>query len=285
MAAAEAIHLAAFDLDGTLLNSQLVIAPGNLALLRAVADRGIHLALASGRTRMSIKPHIEAIGRPAAAIACNGARICFPGADGEALGEVCAERSLPHEVLSELIEFCRANELMHNLYVGDDIVGPIESEQGPMRYYRDLYAQRTGVQHRLADTREWADADSAKFLIVCAPDQRDRLYVRMRAQFGSRTDMVKTNPEYLEFLTPGVHKGWGLQALCAGLGVDLAATLALGDGDNDVQLLQAAGYGVCMANGSKACRAAANYITPEGHDGAGIQQGLAWAGLTAQPAR
>ncbi|HTL52884.1 MAG TPA: HAD hydrolase family protein, partial [Planctomycetota bacterium] len=157
--------------------------------------------------------------------------------------------------------------------------GPLEADRDPMRYYRDLYAERTHVTHRLSDTRAYANADSAKFLIVTSPTRRDQLYVSMHPQFGRRTDMVKTNPEYLEFLTPGVHKGWGLQALCSALRIDPARVLAVGDGDNDVELLRAAGVGVCLANGSKACRAAARYVTPSNHDGAGVAEALAYAGV------
>lgn len=273
------VQLAAFDLDGTLLNSELRIADDNLTRLRKLSDRGVTLALASGRTRMSIKPYIEQIDRPVAVIACNGARVCFPGARGVALGDICAERSLPTDVLTELIEFCHGEQLMHNLYIGDEILGPRESIQDPMKYYRDLYATRTNVVHRLVDTRNHAQAESAKFLIVCAPARRDRLFIHLRPQFSRRCDLVKTNPEYLEFLTLGVHKGWGLQALCSGLQIDPTRVLAVGDGDNDIELLRTAGRGVCLANGSKDCRAAANFITAADHDGAGIAEALDWAGL------
>lgn len=67
----------------------------------------------------------------------------------------------------------------------------------------------------------------------------------------------------------GVSKADALRALCAHWGIGTEDTLALGDGDNDLEMLRAAGLGVAMGNASAEVRRAAGFVTEDNdHDGA-----------------
>lgn len=65
-----------------------------------------------------------------------------------------------------------------------------------------------------------------------------------------------------ELINKQFNKGTGVRRLAAGLGVPLADTIAFGDSMNDVEMLEAAGTGVCMANGSQALQAMADMVCP-----------------------
>ena len=72
-------------------------------------------------------------------------------------------------------------------------------------------------------------------------------------------------------MAQGVNKGVALRQLCAMLQIDPQRVLAVGDNDNDIPLLQAAGYGVAMGNGSPGLKAVADWIAPTiADDGAAI---------------
>ena len=69
------------------------------------------------------------------------------------------------------------------------------------------------------------------------------------------------------------NKGAGLLALCGHLGIDPAQAMALGDGSNDLAMIQAAGLGVAMANADPAVLAAADYVTGS-NDESGVAQAI-----------
>ena len=63
------------------------------------------------------------------------------------------------------------------------------------------------------------------------------------------------------------NKGDALKALCAMLGVDVAHSMAFGDGSNDLTMLRAAGIGVAMGNAAPEVQAAADYVTRTNEEG------------------
>jgi hydroxymethylpyrimidine pyrophosphatase-like HAD family hydrolase len=74
-------------------------------------------------------------------------------------------------------------------------------------------------------------------------------------------DFVRSEEILFEVLPKGVHKGLALERLSEHLGIDIRRTVAIGDYDNDVGMLKAAGVGVAVANASPKALAAADYIT------------------------
>ena len=70
-----------------------------------------------------------------------------------------------------------------------------------------------------------------------------------------------SGPEYLEFVKKGVSKGNALRETAQKAGVPLSQVIAIGDSDNDLSMIQAAGLGIAVANGQAHVKAAADYIT------------------------
>lgn len=72
----------------------------------------------------------------------------------------------------------------------------------------------------------------------------------------------------MEINASGVSKAKGLSTLCAHLGIDLAECMAVGDADNDVEMLKAVGFGVAMGNALPVVKAAAGAVMSDcNHDG------------------
>ena len=74
--------------------------------------------------------------------------------------------------------------------------------------------------------------------------------------------------------TKGISKGLALRKLAADLGIPLQQFLAMGDSENDLEMIQAAGVGVAVANARDEVRAAADYVT-EKRDGDGFAEAMA----------
>jgi hydroxymethylpyrimidine pyrophosphatase-like HAD family hydrolase len=67
---------------------------------------------------------------------------------------------------------------------------------------------------------------------------------------------------FLEFLSPRVNKGRAVRNVARRLGVDLEATLAIGDQLNDIEMLATVGTGVAMAGAPDAVKAVARLVAP-----------------------
>ena len=72
-------------------------------------------------------------------------------------------------------------------------------------------------------------------------------------------------------MKPGIDKGVALKIACEELRISLEEVVACGDMDNDIPMIEAAGTGICLANGSENTKKAADIITEKDvyHDGLG----------------
>ena len=78
---------------------------------------------------------------------------------------------------------------------------------------------------------------------------------------GDEADVVSSSTMTLEVLPHGVNKGKAIAAISEKLSIPLSDMVAFGDWDNDIGMLRTAGTGICMANGSEAAKAAADFVT------------------------
>ena len=263
------IKLLSLDLDGTLLRPDRTIGARTRAALSAAHARGVHVVLNSGRMTVSMEFAADLLDFDLHLISYNGAVVAAPRAAGR---RKLFERPLPAEVAKELALFAKARGLQLNYYL-DDL---IYSEDGPrLRPHIELYVERTGSPYRfVAQIEGYLDRAPYKVLFVVEPGLRDELEAELTPRYGSRATITRTDPEYLEFLHPEVDKGKGLQELCGKLNIPLDAVMAVGDADNDLPMLSAAGWGVGMANARPRVRAAADALTQAGCNEDGVAEAV-----------
>jgi hydroxymethylpyrimidine pyrophosphatase-like HAD family hydrolase len=84
----------------------------------------------------------------------------------------------------------------------------------------------------------------------------------MLARFDGRMYISKSLPYFLEFASPQVTKASGLAFVAEHLGFTAAETVAFGDGENDVPMLEWAGYGVAVENANDLVLAVADFVCP-----------------------
>jgi hydroxymethylpyrimidine pyrophosphatase-like HAD family hydrolase len=113
-----------------------------------------------------------------------------------------------------------------------------------------------------------------KVLYVVDPKRRNVIQEELAPRLGPRATMMRTDPEYLEFLDPGIDKGVGLTRLAESLGIPLGQVMAIGDGENDIAMLAAAGWPVAMANAGPLCRAAGKFFTQRDNDHDGVAEAV-----------
>jgi 5-amino-6-(5-phospho-D-ribitylamino)uracil phosphatase len=184
--------------------------------------------------------------------------ICYQGAvvvggDGAWLLHVPIEL----EVAREAIAAVEAEGYDPNVYVGDELY--VSRVTGGSRAYADF--QHIPI-HAVGDVKAWLTDAPTKIVCVGDPDELDVLGDRMRARFAGRLWVTKSLPKFLEFATLGVSKGSGLEFLAERFGFSRDRTIAFGDGENDVELVEWAGYGIAVDNAHERVKAAADWICP-----------------------
>lgn len=83
---------------------------------------------------------------------------------------------------------------------------------------------------------------------------------KLKNQIGSLSDIIFTSAKLLEVLPKGVTKVTGIKRLANSLEIGMCEVMAFGDYDNDIEMLNAAGLGVAVENGSAAAKASADLV-------------------------
>jgi Cof subfamily protein (haloacid dehalogenase superfamily) len=164
---------------------------------------------------------------------------------------------IPLEVAREAIEALNAKGFGLNCYVNDELyVAEVTPEARRYADFQDLEL------HPVGDLLEWLDEAPTKLVVINDPEVLDELKEQMLAQFDGRLYISKSLPYFLEFASPEVTKATGLQFLADHLGFARARTVAFGDGENDVELVEWAGYGVAVENADEVVKEVADYVCP-----------------------
>jgi Cof subfamily protein (haloacid dehalogenase superfamily) len=144
-----------------------------------------------------------------------------------------------------------------NAYVDDELYVAAATPEA------HAYADLNRIEmHVVGDLREWLHDDPTKLVAVGDPDALDRLEAELKPRFAGRLFVSKSLPHFLEFAHPDVSKGSGLQFVADRLGFTAAETVACGDGENDRELLDWAGFRVAVANAHREILARADLVVP-----------------------
>lgn len=267
-----AIKLIVTDMDGTLFDEDHVTVPArNITALRAARERGIKLALASGRTWSILKDAAEQLGGVDYTILSNGAAI-----RDAATGEYIYENGFPNSQAVALIRGLVQEDLPFEIYCrGQNYLRPLDTERlGEALLspgFAQLYLKRGVV---LAPDLEAAleGRPMEKINLFYAPPERQEA-LREMAQATGPVEISKALERNMEFNYGGASKGTALAALAARLGFAPEEVMAFGDAGNDLTMLRWAGWSFAMANGTEAAKAAAKYQTASNVE-AGVGQAV-----------
>ena len=154
-------RLAAFDLDGTLLNSEHTLSTKNRDALQALAAKDILVVLVSGRMHRSIKPVSDQIGLENPIISYNGGMV-----QHATTGEVYHHTPVPGEHAMAVVSDCIEQNLHLNFCLNDELY------VAERNAWSDLYEARTGVPATpVGDLRELAGKTPTKLLIIHTPEK------------------------------------------------------------------------------------------------------------------
>jgi Cof subfamily protein (haloacid dehalogenase superfamily) len=185
--------------------------------------------------------------------------VCYQGAvvaDPET-GTFLRHEPIPLEAAKEAIAAVEDEGFGLNCYVGDELY--VASETPEARAYAEF--QHLPI-HTVGPLLEWLEEPPTKLVAIGEPHVLDGLEERMKALFDGRLYISKSLPYFLEFASPAVTKASGIEFVAQHVGFARERTVAFGDGENDVELLEWAGYAVAVANAHERVLALADFVCP-----------------------
>jgi Cof subfamily protein (haloacid dehalogenase superfamily) len=263
--------LVLLDVDGTLMGPDRIVTPGVVRAVRDVVDAGAHVGFATGRNVAGIVGAHGQLRIEGPHIVLNGAQIRRGGRAVQTWGLDAAHREA-------VLALCAEQGLYAELYTDDAV---LVTEMDP--FYKPHWDEVIGQP--LGSIAEHPDlvADTIKMTIVALDDaQRDAVVAAVRAlgmNAGAATSPVTPGFTYINITAPEADKGRAVVAAAAAIGVGPDRVVAVGDGVNDLPMLEVAGTAVAMGDAPDVVRAAAHHVVPDvAADGAAVALAavLAW---------
>lgn len=255
------IKLVAIDIDGTLVNEEKVVTKNVHEAIQRAIDQGVKIVLCTGRPIEGIRPYLEELGlqnEEDYVISHNGA--CITRTD---TNEVVVDVPMKLEDIKELYEFgknyppdiCVLNEehfyMIFPKGTDPDIDESLIDESNTINMNLETISiEELTEESHLLKLLYFGEKEEVNVIEQALPEEyRDRFYV------------VRSQEYLIEVMVQNTNKGTALEKLADHLGFTMDEVMAIGDGENDYEMIEAAGLGVVMDNGTHRLKGIANEIT------------------------
>ena len=263
MAEGTGIRLVVLDLDQTVFGIDLAISPRVHSAIANARARGTAITIATGRDAKLAARFAREMGITAPIICAQGGCIYDHGAD-QVLHDVRLRRELVPRILKA------AEDYGWNIHfeVFDRAYLPAHSNHPPVLFELMRYTRWARVGNLLHDMPE---CPHKVIVTLSRTEDHGRIVREINEALQGELRIVQSHPYLVEGLPAGVDKGHGLRWLTDYLGVRQSEIMAVGDSEADVPMIEWAGVGVAMGNGSEAAKAAADWVAPTlQEDGAAV---------------
>ena len=259
--------LIAFDVDGTLLNSQKKISPATAAAIREAAHKGKEVALSTGRSLAECEEFFQVIPEFRYLILSSGAVVYDRKKE-----EIIFSKPIPKEAADLLLDISEEQDIMQQMFEVYQPFMPAEKmsrlEDYEMGIYQKLFEK---TMKPVEDVRAYYEKNQPELMKFNfyhrTPAAREVTRERI-LKTGLPLEVVYSETTSIECNAMGISKGLGLRMLCEKTGIKPEETIAVGDADNDVEILKAAGLAIAMGNAREHVKEICDVIVADNdHDG------------------
>ncbi len=219
------------DIDGTILRSDHSLSPRVARAVTSLEQAGILVCLATGRSWEALEPLYSRLKLSGPTICYNGAFLAG-GPEGQKLNEILLNDTAARFAVGKAREHSMEFVAYRHTVLLYETEGPF------VRAYR----KRVGLKGTQVNFDSISNLELTKMIIMSEHEKLEEVQAGLRGRFSS-DELVSTfsDPSFLELIEGGVDKGKGLRDVCSLKGISLADTVAMGDGWNDLPMLEAAG--------------------------------------------
>eukprot|EP00897_Mesotaenium_endlicherianum_P003353 jgi/Mesen1/3045/ME000018S02360 len=246
------IKLIATDVDGTLLNSKHELTERTEQAIRRAQELGVKVMVATGKARGPWTKHIlPRLNLTTPGVYMQG--LLIHNADGS----IFYERVMEASVARSVIELGVRERLTILAYCGDRILCESTNEHTDrMIGYGEPVPEAVGPLINVLGS-----TPIHKLLFMAEDQELQRLRPEAEALLGDTVTVTKALLGMLEILPAGASKGLGLEKVLQALDIDAQHVMAIGDGENDKEMLELVGTSVAMGNAGARIQAIADLVT------------------------
>ena len=247
------IRLVITDIDGTLVPAGSGdLNPAYFEVIRQLTDRGIAVAVASGRHAVSVRKVFAPVLDRVWIVSQNGAVI-------EKNGSSRVLKPIPAEWI---------REFWQDLSSYPEVEGILDSAERTYAPFGDTEMYRIVTEEygfNTVATGGWAQIPEDVFSMTTVYHPRDcEAFCKKELveKWKGRLEIFATGQIWADCVMPGISKGLALEQICREEGIDPECTAAFGDNMNDIPMIEAAGIGYAVDTARVEVRQAADRVIP-----------------------
>ncbi|MGX7111518.1 Cof-type HAD-IIB family hydrolase [Gemella cuniculi] len=248
------IKLVVTDVDDTLLGSNHKVSEKNREIIEKCRNNDIKVILASGRPdfgMMKIVNDLKLDSYENYLLSFNGAKI-----SNLKTGELIYEKFLSADRIKFLIDKALENNCDILTYQNNRVITNSNNE------YARIESELVGAELIISENiKEEIKEGAAKVIILKNPEEATIIKDKLSFELGEEYEVAMSKPFFIEINDKGISKGVSLDALCKKLGLTNENVMALGDGLNDLSMIEFSGLGVAVGNANDKLKEAANFIS------------------------
>lgn len=245
------------DVDGTIVDGNGAISLEDEKSLYRVMSVGIMVSLSTGRVIKACRKIINSLKLDGYHIFFDGALVSDPSNNVEIYCQ-----PIDGELVKQAVQFARTNDIYLELYTQDQFFA--ESKN----WSDDIHYNFFGVAPTIINFNEiWRKERIIKAEMVVRDRGEQSKSDLFKTEFYGRLHFsIARSPafpdiDFINIINRGVSKGEALIRLASFLGISMKETIAIGDGYNDIPLLEAAGLSVAMGNAVPQLKQMADHVT------------------------
>lgn len=252
------IKAIATDIDGTLLDSNRQLSVRTIKAFKGL-DRKMPVILASSRMPSAMTHLQRELGVEGHPLVCyNGGYVIQY--NGTASPKVFTTVTIPLDVCLSIHALVKETDIHLSLYFEDNWYAP-RMDKWTEREETITKVKATIEGNESAFSR-WKQNGNGAHKLMCMGSEEEiaALYQRLNELHGNDIHVYRSRSTYLELAPKAISKATGVRLALEPYNISMEDVMAFGDNYNDIDMLQAVGYGVAVANGRDEVKAVAKEI-------------------------
>lgn len=228
------IKLVCIDIDGTLIDNNHKVSQNTIEIIKHLKKRDVEISLVTGRAYAGAKKIIDQIELDLPIICHNGGKVVLEG------GKTIRNKKFPISHVKEALEHGEKNGFYMKVFIDDTFYTTLDNE----------LTKRSAINHNMKykiinSFIKDVEDEINLFIMFCNREVSEEDLIKFKS---IDVEVTTSMPRVIELLPKGVSKAWGLEELKDYLNIDRKEILAIGNGFNDLSMLEFAGRGIAMKN-------------------------------------
>ncbi len=243
--------LVAIDMDGTMLDSNQEVSKKNVEVVKKAIEQGVEVVISTGRSSVALKKYVEQFEFKSPFIVYNGAGLKYLDTT-----EYIVRTDLDFDVAKEVSK--KGNELGTTVLIWADDMLYVHGKKDGAKFY--VFHSGTDFIE-IEDFDELKDKGIHKVMYSDSPENIRNLYNLFVNEGYDSSNYSVSVPQIFEFFNKKASKGDAVLNYAKSLGIKQEEIICIGDGMNDITMIEMAGLGVAMENACEELKAVADFVT------------------------